>query len=170
MKDAILQSLERSVQTLSEAQLVVAPASPTGPLELLRQAPFGDEMALDGRRRRQEALDECHRLASDRLIEQLLAQADAEPDPLRRALLLQFAQLNEQLRNKTAVLRQRFNLLESSRRVARERIGDPTLNEMLAIGSQMLALAKEMKQWGRPRTSCPTMSAPSKIHLPHFIS
>lgn len=145
VKEAMLQSLEESGRMLSGVMPVNPPATPVSPLEQLRQVLADDELGVAGRRRRQEALDRCHLAAANRMIEQLLTRADAEADPLRRALVLQLAQLAELSRDKMASVRESF-VADRSDSGAKKPARDPKVSELLNIGNQILAVARELNQ------------------------
>lgn len=170
LREAMLKSLEDSSWTLGGPLPVAAPATPArSPLEQLEKALADDEPGAKGRLQRQEALERCYRAAANRVIGQLLAQVDTEPDPLRCALILQYAELTELLRDKMAAVRRSFRIDRpdaSTKKTGR----DPKIAEVLNIGNQLLAVARELNQCIPPRNHYWAKLASPTISFPPFGS
>jgi hypothetical protein len=95
--------------------------------------------------RYKEALRAYHRIASQQVTAPLLRQAQAASDLLQRSMRIQFANLNALfLEHLPTVREQVLGAVRSPREISKR--GDKAITDLLAISSQLMVLAKELRQ------------------------
>lgn len=164
IKEAFLDSVYSGVGMLwygmSKPAVTSLPTDLAGAVEHLQQTMQG-AADKDGRDRRRQALRNYHQVVARQITRPMLRQAEATADPLDRALQLQFVQLNTLFLEKAPTVRERMLLGLAQPGEESAKAGDKSVSELLAISSQMVALAKEMTKW-KPRP----MSTPSRTPMP----
>lgn len=137
-----------------KAAVIAPPTDLAGAVEQLQAAML---VAHDepSRQRRREALSHYHRVVAQQITGPLLREAAHATDPLERALRLQFIQLSALFLEQAPQVREPF--LHGLRRHGDKTNprGDKSVAELLAIGGQMISLAKELTKWKSPSNSAP---------------
>ena len=164
LREALLDSAFANIRRLVSGTADAAAHTPAtdlaGAIEQLHDAILA---APDAQNRQlyREALVNYHRIAMRQVTGPVLRQAETASDPLERAMLLQFAQLNALFLEKSPGVRELV-----LRGVARPKESlkdgdDKSVSELLAISSQLVTLAKEMTKWNRTNPHSPAKRATS---------
>ncbi|HEX3655953.1 MAG TPA: hypothetical protein VHV55_09110 [Pirellulales bacterium] len=176
VKEALLQSLDTSTGSITVPQrhalVSTAPCDFSTAVQQLHEALLGDSEGHISRATQRQALRAYHRLASQQIIEPMLRQAEAVSDPVERCLRLQLAQLNALFLEKMPTVRERLLRNGSQPAAGSPELGhDKSISELLAISSQLLNIAKEVKTWNR-NTNPPPKRPPRTltINSPRFAN
>jgi len=166
-RDALLDSIYSGVRSLGSAHVASAKVAPAadfaGAVKELQEALLGGSEE-PCRQNRKEALCNYARVVAASLTGPMMRQAEAIVDPFDRALLLQFVQLNALFMDKAPLVReQALQRLTAPRQESLKDGGDKSVAELLAISSQIVSLAKEMK-WKTRLTTAPGSLPAAKTH------
>lgn len=164
LRSAFLDCVHSGIDMLwivrPEPAIQSLPTDLAGAVEHLQETMQG-AVDKDSRDRRRQALHNYNRVVARQVTRPMLRKAEGATDPLDRALQLQFVQLNTLFMEKAPTVRERMLLGLSQQGEESLKGGDKSVSELLAISSQLVALAREMTKW-KPRP----MAAPPRTPTP----